>query len=99
MGGLDAANARVAGASRSLSESVARLRAITGKDFTAEIAEGFDAAQVLVDRSARQDIAVVVMATRAPGTLGLFIRGSVADRVTRERAPGSARAARRRRGK
>jgi nucleotide-binding universal stress UspA family protein len=61
-----------------------RLMADTGRPVTAEIAEGFDVARVLVTRAAERGTDLVVMATRAPGALGRALRGSVADRVMRE---------------
>jgi nucleotide-binding universal stress UspA family protein len=61
-----------------------RLMADTGRAVTAEVAEGFDVAGVLVDRATERGTDLVVMATRAPGALGRALRGSVADRVMRE---------------
>jgi nucleotide-binding universal stress UspA family protein len=61
-----------------------RLMADTGRPVTAEIAEGFDVARVLVNRATERGTELVVMATRAPGALGRALRGSVADRVMRE---------------
>jgi nucleotide-binding universal stress UspA family protein len=61
-----------------------RLIADTGRPVTAEVAEGFDVAGVLVARAAEPGTDLVVMATRAAGTLGRALRGSVADRVMRE---------------
>ena len=61
-----------------------RLIADTGRPVIAEVAEGFDVAGVLVARAAEPGTDLVVMATRAPGTLGRALRGSVADRVMRE---------------
>jgi nucleotide-binding universal stress UspA family protein len=61
-----------------------RLIADTGRPVTAEVAEGFDVAGVLVTRAAEPGTDLVVMATRAAGTLGRALRGSVADRVMRE---------------
>jgi nucleotide-binding universal stress UspA family protein len=61
-----------------------RLIADTGRPVTAEVAEGFDVAGVLVARAADPGTDLVVMATRAPSALGRALRGSVADRVMRE---------------
>jgi nucleotide-binding universal stress UspA family protein len=61
-----------------------RIIADTGRPVTAEVAEGFDVAGVLVARAAELGTDLVVMATRAPGALGRALRGSVADRVMRE---------------
>jgi nucleotide-binding universal stress UspA family protein len=69
---------------RSLRAIVDRLGADTGRPVTAEVAEGFDVAKVLIDRATGRDAGLVVMATRAPGTVGRALRGSVADRVMRE---------------
>lgn len=61
-----------------------RLIADTGRPVTAEVAEGFDVAGVLVARAGEPSTELVVMATRAAGALGRAVRGSVADRVMRE---------------
>jgi nucleotide-binding universal stress UspA family protein len=61
-----------------------RLIADSGRPVTAEVAEGFDVAGVLVARAAEPGTDLVVMATRAAGALGRALRGSVADRVMRE---------------
>jgi nucleotide-binding universal stress UspA family protein len=61
-----------------------RLIADTGRPVTAEVAEGFDVAGVLVARAGQPGTSLVVMATRAAGALGRALRGSVADRVMRE---------------
>jgi nucleotide-binding universal stress UspA family protein len=61
-----------------------RLIADTGRPVTAEVAEGFDVAGVLVARAGEPGTDLVVMATRAAGALGRALRGSVADRVMRE---------------
>ena len=61
-----------------------RLVADLGRPVTTEVAESFDVAGVLVDRAAGRDVDVVVMGTRAPGTVERLLRGSVADRVMRE---------------
>ena len=60
-----------------------RLTTSTGRSVTAEVAESFDVAEVLVDRASHAGL--VVMATRAAGPLVRALRGgSVADRVMRE---------------
>jgi nucleotide-binding universal stress UspA family protein len=61
-----------------------QLIADTGRPVTAEVAEGFDVAGVLVARAAEPGTDLVVMATRAPSAFGRALRGSVADRVMRE---------------
>jgi nucleotide-binding universal stress UspA family protein len=61
-----------------------RLTAETGRPVTAEVAEGPDVADVLVGSATWRDAGLVVMATRAAGTIGRAICGSVADRVVRE---------------
>jgi nucleotide-binding universal stress UspA family protein len=84
MGVLDAARERQTDMERSLHEWTDRLTANTGRRVTAEVAEGHDVAQVLVERSAGRDVALVVMATRASAGLSRALLGSVADRVMRE---------------
>lgn len=61
-----------------------RLIADTGRPVSAEVAEGFDVAGVLIARAGEPGTDLVVMATRAAGPLGRALRGSVADRVMRE---------------
>lgn len=61
-----------------------RLTADTGRSVTAEVAEGFDIASVLLTRASERSADLVVMATRASGALVRGLRGSVADRVMRE---------------
>jgi nucleotide-binding universal stress UspA family protein len=61
-----------------------RIIADTGFAVTAEVAEGFDVAGVLISRAAEPGISLVVMGTEAAGALGRVLRGSVADRVMRE---------------
>lgn len=84
MGALDAARAMRIDMERSVHGLAARLIADTGRRVTAEVAEGFDVARVLVDRSAAPGVELVVMATRAASPIGRAVRGSVADRVMRE---------------
>jgi len=84
MGVLDAARENLKTVHLALTEWVARLTAETGRPVTMQVAEGYDVAQVLLDRSAQPDVECVVMGTRAPGTIVRAIRGSVADRVMRE---------------
>ena len=69
---------------RSVQGAADRVVADTGRTVTAEIADGFDVAGVLVDRINRGDVDVVVMGTRAPGKVERALRGSVADRVMRD---------------
>src|SRR5688572_32697160 len=84
MGVTDAALEIRAKMQRSVDGLADRLTADTGRPVTAEVAEGFDVARVLVDRAAEPGTDLVVMATRAAGALGRALRGSVADRVMRE---------------
>jgi len=84
MGVLDAAREIRTDMERSVQGLADRLTADTGRRVTAEVAEGFDVAQVLVDRSTEPATELVVMATRAAGPVGRALRGSVADRVMRE---------------
>lgn len=69
---------------RSIQGMADRLTADTGRSVTAEVAEGFDIAGVLLTRASERRADLVVMATRASGTLVRGLRGSVADRVMRE---------------
>jgi nucleotide-binding universal stress UspA family protein len=69
---------------RSVRGTADRLAADTGRRVTTEVADGSDVADTLLRRAAERDADVVVMATRAAGTLGRTLRGSVADRVMRE---------------
>ena len=69
---------------RSVQGAAERVIADTGRTVTAEIADGFDVAGVLLDRVNRGDVNVVVMGTRAPGKVERALRGSVADRVMRD---------------
>jgi nucleotide-binding universal stress UspA family protein len=69
---------------QSVQGAAERLIADTGRTVTAEIADGFDVAGVLVDRVNRGDVDVVVMGTRAPAKVERALRGSVADRVMRD---------------
>ena len=84
MGVTDAALEIRAEMQRSVDGLADRLTADTGRPVTAEVAEGFDVARVLVDRATERGTDLVVMATRAAGALGRALRGSVADRVMRE---------------
>ena len=84
MGVLDAAREIRTDMERSVRGRAERLSADIGRPVSAEIAEGFDVARTLVDRAAEPDTDFVVMATRAAGTVGRALRGSVADRVMRE---------------
>jgi nucleotide-binding universal stress UspA family protein len=84
MGVADAALELRGDMERSVRGIADRLIADTGRPVTAEVAEGFDVAGVLVARAAEPGTDLVVMATRAPGALGRALRGSVADRVMRE---------------
>jgi nucleotide-binding universal stress UspA family protein len=84
MGVADAALEMRGDIERSVRGIADRLIADTGRPATAEVAEGFDVAGVLVARAAEPGTDLVVMATRAPGALGRALRGSVADRVMRE---------------
>jgi nucleotide-binding universal stress UspA family protein len=84
MGVADAAIQLRGDMERSVRGIADRLIADTGRPVTAEVAEGFDVAGVLVARAAEPGTGLVVMATRAPGALGRALRGSVADRVMRE---------------
>jgi nucleotide-binding universal stress UspA family protein len=84
MGVMDAALELRGDMERSVRGVADRLIADTGRPVTAEVAEGFDVAGVLVARAAEPGTDLVVMATRAPGVLGRALRGSVADRVMRE---------------
>jgi nucleotide-binding universal stress UspA family protein len=84
MGVTDAALELRSDMERSVRGIADRLIADTGRPATAEVAEGFDVAGVLVARAAEPGTDLVVMATRAPGALGRALRGSVADRVMRE---------------
>jgi nucleotide-binding universal stress UspA family protein len=69
---------------RNVKKVADRLVADLGRPVTTEVAESFDVAGVLVDRAGRREVDVVVMGTRAPGTVDRMLRGSVADRVMRE---------------
>jgi nucleotide-binding universal stress UspA family protein len=69
---------------RSVRSIAGRLIADTGRAVTAEVAEGFDVAGVLVSRAGEPGISLVVMGTQAAGAIGRAMRGSVADRVMRE---------------
>jgi nucleotide-binding universal stress UspA family protein len=84
MGVQDAALELRSDMERSVRGIADRLIADTGRPATAEVAEGFDVAGVLVSRAAEPGTDLVVMATRAAGALGRALRGSVADRVMRE---------------
>jgi nucleotide-binding universal stress UspA family protein len=84
MGVTDAALELRSDMERSVRGIADRLIADTGRPVTAEVAEGFDVAGVLVARAAEAGTDLVVMATRATGALGRALRGSVADRVMRE---------------
>src|SRR5687767_11031539 len=84
LGALDAAREIRLEMEHSVKGSADRLATDTGRIVTTEIAEGFDVAGVLVDRAIERPADLVVMATRAPGTLVRALRGSVADRVMRE---------------
>jgi nucleotide-binding universal stress UspA family protein len=84
MGALDAVREIRRDMEQSVRGIADRLTTDTGRSVTAEVAEGFDVAGVLVDRATERPADLVVMATRAPGTLGRALRGSVADRVIRE---------------
>jgi nucleotide-binding universal stress UspA family protein len=84
MGVKDAAVELRAEIERSVRDLADRIIADTGRAVTAEVADGFDVAGVLVARAAEPGVSIVVMATQAAGTLGRALRGSVADRVMRE---------------
>jgi nucleotide-binding universal stress UspA family protein len=84
MGAADARREQRRETEEGMRAVAARLVAATQRAVTMEIAEGFDAADVLIERISRHDADLVVMATRAPGTIGRAVRGSVADRVMRE---------------
>ena len=84
MGVLDAAIETRGDMERSVRGIADRIIADTGRPVTAEVAEGFDVAGVLVARAAEPGTDLVVMATRGPGPIDRAIRGSVADRVMRE---------------
>ena len=84
MGVLDAAREIRSDMERSVRGVADRLIADTGRPVTAEVAESFDVARVLVERAAEPGTDFVVMGTRAAGPLGRALRGSVADRVMRE---------------
>jgi nucleotide-binding universal stress UspA family protein len=84
MGGADAAIEMRGDIERSVRGIADRIIADTGRPVTAEVAEGFDVAGVLVARVAEPGTELMVMATRAAGAIGRAIRGSVADRVMRE---------------
>jgi len=84
MGVVDAALEIRGDMERSVRGVADRLTADTGRPVTAEVAEGFDVAGVLVARAAEPGTDLLVMATRAAGPLGRALRGSVADRVVRE---------------
>jgi nucleotide-binding universal stress UspA family protein len=84
MGVADAALEIRGDMERSVRGIADRIIADTGRPVTAEVAEGFDVAGVLVARAAEPGTDLVVMATRAAGPLGRALRGSVADRVMRE---------------
>jgi nucleotide-binding universal stress UspA family protein len=84
MGVTDAALELRGDIERSVHGVADRLIADTGRPVTAEVAEGFDVAGVLVARAGEPGTNLVVMATRAAGALGRALRGSVADRVMRE---------------
>lgn len=71
-------------ASRSLAELAGRVRPVLGRAARVEVLHGDDAAAALVRHAAERTPLLVVMATRAAGTVGRAIRGSVADRVMRE---------------
>ena len=83
MGVVDALLESRAEAQRRTQDIAGELAAETGRPVTVEIAEGPDAASVVLDRADAHGIALVVMATRAPGALDRAIRGSVADEVMR----------------
>lgn len=61
-----------------------RLTADTGRAVTAEVAEGPDVGEILVNSATWRAADVVVMATRAPGAVSRALLGSVADHVVRE---------------
>jgi nucleotide-binding universal stress UspA family protein len=84
MGGRNAAIELRGDMERSVRRIADRLIADTGRPVTAEVAEGFDVAGVLVARAAEPGTDLVLMATSAPGAIGRALRGSVADRVMRE---------------
>lgn len=86
MGVLDAARETRSDMERAVRGVADRLTADTGRPVTAEVAESFDVARVLVERAAEPGTDFVVMGTRAAGPLGRALRGSVADRVMRESA-------------
>ena len=84
MGGADAAHEMRGDIERSVRGIADRIIADTGRPVSAEVAEGFDVAGVLVARVSEPGTELMVMATRAAGALGRAIRGSIADRVMRE---------------
>jgi nucleotide-binding universal stress UspA family protein len=83
LGVADTARDLRGGIEQSVQGAADRL-ADTGRTVTAEIADGFDVAGVLVERAKRGDVDLVVMGTRAPGKVERALRGSVADRVMRD---------------
>jgi nucleotide-binding universal stress UspA family protein len=84
MGGLHAAQKRLAEVSLALTDATNRLGKVTGKPAIAEVAEASDIGEMLVDRASRPETAVVVMATRAAVGPDRAFFGSVADHVMRE---------------
>ena len=84
MGLADATSEQRREMERSVADIAERLRTDTGRTVTAEVAEGFDVADVLIGSTTWRAADLVVMATRAPGAIRRALRGSVADRVMRE---------------
>jgi nucleotide-binding universal stress UspA family protein len=67
-----------------LTGAAARVTNDTQGDVTWGVIEGSNVAEELVRCAAERDALLVVMATRAAGTAGRALRGSVADQVMRE---------------
>jgi nucleotide-binding universal stress UspA family protein len=70
----------------SVEDDAARLRALVHREVTPEVVDGVDVGATLVEEIDRYHPNFVVTATRAAGTLGRAIHGSVADHLVRESA-------------
>jgi nucleotide-binding universal stress UspA family protein len=63
-----------------------RVRAPSGRDVTMEVVVSIGSADAILNIALRNPPEMIVMATRAPGTLGRAVHGSVADEVVRRSA-------------
>jgi nucleotide-binding universal stress UspA family protein len=84
LGAIDGVRDLRARAVREVHEAASRLRVLVRSPVTSVVVDGSDVAATLLGEIASRDTEFVVAATRAAGSVGRAIQGSIADRLVRE---------------